>query len=92
MSFDHGPSVYSACPLCGHGEAGAKHIWQWYPATVMAWRRVGDGTSRSTALSGNARDIGRLAVTASQVVFLYALFGRAAILPRKQPVASREQL
>ena len=27
MSFDHGPSVYGACPLCGHGEAGAEHIW-----------------------------------------------------------------
>ena len=30
MNFDHGPSVYGACLLCGYGEAGAEHsigVW-----------------------------------------------------------------
>ena len=80
MNFDHGPSVYGACPLCGYGEAGAEHIWHWCPAVVMAWRRVGDGTSWSAALSGMVRDVDRLAITVSQVVFLHtSLFGRTAI-------------
>ena len=46
----------------------------------MAWRRVGDGTSRSAALSGMGRDLARLAITVSQVVFLHtSLLGRTAI-------------
>ena len=80
MNFDRGHSVYGTCPLCGYDEAGAEHIWHWCPAVVLAWRRIGDGTSWNAALSGLAIDVDRLAVTVSQVVFLHtSLFGRTAI-------------
>ena len=55
-SFDTRQSHYGACPLCGLGEAGAEHIWQWCTAAIMAWSKCGDRTSWREALSGRCND------------------------------------
>ena len=77
VSFDTRHSHFGPCPLCGLGEAGAEHIWQWCSAAHMAWDRDGDGTSWRDALAGRCNDKLRLTIVASQVVVLYtSLFGR----------------
>ena len=78
-SFDTRPSHFGPCPLCGLGEAGSEHIWQWCSAAYMAWAKCGDGSSWRDALAGRCNDRLRLTVVASQVVFLYtSLFGRTS--------------
>ena len=80
FEFDARQSHFGACPLCGMGEAGAEHIWQWCAAAIMTWAKCGDGTSWREVLAGRCSDRLRLAVVASQIVFLYtALFDRACI-------------
>ena len=66
------PSAWGACPLCGHGEAGAEHLWRWCPAAAAAWHQCAGGESSwHRALSGETELLRMLAVVASQVVFLY---------------------
>jgi hypothetical protein len=78
--FDTRPSYFGACPLCGRGEAGAEHIWQWCTAAVLTWQEHGDGTHWREALLGHASDKERLVVVASQILFLYtALVGRSSL-------------
>ena len=78
--FDTRQSHYGACPLCGLGEAGAEHIWQWCTAAAMAWSKCGDGTSWREALPGRCNDKLRLTVVASRIVFLCtALVDRTSI-------------
>ena len=78
-SFDARPSHFGACPLCGLGEAGTEHIWQWCSAAIMAWAMCGDGSSWRNALAGHCHDKLRLTIVASQVVFLYtSLIGRTS--------------
>ena len=70
-NFDTRQSHFGACPLCGAGEAGAEHIWQWCSAAVMTWAKCGDGSSWREALAGRCNDSMRLTIVASQIVFLY---------------------
>ena len=80
--FDTHPSHFGPCPLCGLGEAGSEHIWQWCSAAYMAWDKCGDGSSWRDALAGRCNDRLRLTIVASQVVFLYtSLYGRARANP-----------
>ena len=71
LKFDTRQSHFGACPLCGGGEAGAEHIWQWCIAAVMTWAKCGDGTNWCEALAGQCNDRLRLTIIASQIVFLY---------------------
>ena len=72
-------SHFGACPLCGIGEAGAEHIWQWCSAAVMAWAKCGDGYNWREALAGRCNDRLRLTIVTSQVVFLHtSLIGRTS--------------
>ena len=81
-NFDSRPSHFGPCPLCGLGEAGAEHIWQWCSAAHMAWARCGDGSSWRDALAGRCNDRLRLTIVASQVIFLYtSLVGRTCMNP-----------
>ena len=76
-SFDTRPSHFGPCPLCGLGEAGSEHIWQWCSAAYMACAKCGDGSSWRDALAGRCNDRLRLTIVAFQVVFLYtSLIGR----------------
>ena len=78
-NFDTRLSHFGPCPLCGLGEAGSEHIWQWCSAASMAWSKCGDGSSRRDALAGRCNDRLRLTIVASQVVFLYtSLIGRTS--------------
>ena len=81
-NFDSRPSHFGPCPLCGLGEAGAEHIWQWCSAAHVAWASCGDGSSWRDALAGRCNDRLRLTIVASQVIFLYtSLVGRACMNP-----------
>ena len=78
--LDLGPSTFGSCPLCGYGEAGAEHIWQWCPAVVLAWRRCGSGLGWRHALLGRGSSPRMLITVASQTVFLYtSLLGRSSL-------------
>ena len=70
-NFDTRPSHFGPCPLCGLGEAGSEHIWQWCSAAYMAWSKCGDGSSWRVALAGRCNGRLRLNIVASQVVLLY---------------------
>ena len=64
------------CPLCGLGQGGVEHLWNWCPAVALAWRswRRGAGLSlRDAILAGGSDDEerDRLAVFLHQVSFLY---------------------
>ena len=84
LRIDPRPSHFGSCPLCGLGEAGAEHVWQWCCAAHLAWHRCGDGSSWRNALAGRCNDRARLTLVASQVVFLYtSLLDRTALPPEE---------
>ena len=68
----HTASAYSACPLCGRGEAGSEHLCHWCPAVALAWTLVFPDVPY-TALSPPAGefDFARFFALCQHVVFLY---------------------
>ena len=61
LDFDTRQSHFAACPVCGMGEAGAEHIWQWCTAAVMTWtkwrrRQLARGASRTMQRQFPAHD------------------------------------
>eukprot|EP00972_Heterocapsa_arctica_P088685 13076407-Heterocapsa_arctica.AAC.1 len=75
-------SPYSACPLCGLGEASSQHLCLWCPAVGMAWEHL-RGTHATTMIQDIGRDpsaAGPAAALARQIMYLYgSLTTRAAM-------------
>ena len=68
------------CPLCGLGQGGVEHLWNWCPAVALAWRlwrRDTELSLRDAILAGGGDGCGRgrLAVFLSPGVLSLLLLG-----------------
>ena len=79
-------SPYSACPLCGLGEAGAEHLTSWCPVAAEAWS-IWAGPSAPPLLQALLKPEGledRLAPMLHQLAYHHSsLLGRAEWPPSR---------